>query len=165
MNEEKLDNIYYQIFSPIQEKNNLTDISHKDKLINKKILLELLEDEEVKEKINNSLIDRLKAILAKWLNLDQDSSHLKVEIEQLKKKLGDAENEKEKLKKMYTEQIDQMKNELVDFKKDANAYERFKKLSTSTKKSLENIIKEDSLASFIASGVQPRNIENIYGTI
>ena len=155
MNEEKLD----------QEKSNLTDISHKDKLINKKILLELLEDEEVKEKINNSLIDRLKAILAKWLNFDQDSSHLKVEIEQLKKKLGDVENEKEKLKKTYTEQIDQMKNEIVEFKKNTNAYERVKKLSTSTKKSLENIIKEDSLASFIASGVQSRNIENLWDYI
>ena len=84
-------------------------------------------------------------------------------------------NEQEELKKenkklidsinLYIKQAEQGKKEIENFKKDAKAYENFQNLSTSTRKSLENIIKEDSLASFIASGVQPRNIENIYGTI
>lgn len=66
---------------------------------------------------------------------------------------------------LYAEQAMQNKKELENLKKDVKAYEDFKNLSAPTKKSLENILKEDSLASFIASGVQPRNIENLWDYI
>lgn len=144
-------------------------------LMDKKRLLELLEDEEVKEKINSGIMDKLKAMLVKWFNVDSDSSFLKDEIKNLKDELARAKTEQEQLEKekkkltdninLYVEQVEQSKKELENLKKDAKAYENFKNLSASTKKSLENIIKEDSLASFIASGVQPRNIENLWDYI
>lgn len=143
--------------------------------IDKKILLELLEDEEVKEKINSGIMDKLKAMLAKWFNIDSDSSFLKDEIKNLKDELARAKTEREQLEKdkkkltdninLYAERVEQSKKELENLKKDAKAYEDFKNLSASTKKSLENILKEDSLASFIASGVQSRNIENLWDYI
>ena len=143
--------------------------------IDKKRLLELLEDEEVKEKINNNIMDKLKAMLAKWFNVGSDSSFLKDEIKNLKDELAHAKNEQEELEKenkklmdsanLYAEQAMQSKKELENLKKDVKAYEDFKNLSVSTKKSLENILKEDSLASFIASGVQSRNIENLWDYI
>lgn len=144
-------------------------------LMDKKRLLELLEDEEVKEKINSSIMDTLKATLAKCLNIDSDSSDLKIEVNNLKNELAHTKEKLEKLEKekknltdninLYAEQVEKSKKELENLKKDAKAYENFKNLSASTKKSLENIIKEDSLASFIASGVQPRNIENLWDYI
>lgn len=144
-------------------------------LMDKKRLLELLEDEEVKEKINSGIMDKLKAMLVKWFNVDSDSSFLKDEIKNLKDELARAKVEREQLEKekknltdninLYAEQVEKSKKELENLKKDAKAYENFKNLSASTKKSLENIIKEDSLASFIASGVQPRNIENLWDYI
>lgn len=143
--------------------------------MDKKRLLELLEDEEVKEKINSGIMDKLKAMLAKWFNIGSDSSFLKDEIKNLKDELAHAKNEQEELEKenkklmdsinLYIKQVEQGKKEIENFKKDAKAYENFQNLSTSTRKSLENIIKEDSLASFIASGVQPRNIENLWDYI
>lgn len=143
--------------------------------IDKKRLLELLEDEEVKEKINSGIMDKLKAMLAKWFNVDSDSSFLKDEIKNLKDELARAKTEREQLEKdkkkltdninSYAEQVEQSKKELENLKKDVKAYEDFKNLSASTKKSLENILKEDSLASFIASGVQSRNIENLWDYI
>lgn len=144
-------------------------------LMDKKRLLELLEDEEVKEKINNNIMDKLKVMLAKWFNVSSDSSFLKDEIKNLKDELAHTKEKLEKLEKekknltdsinLYAEQVEKSKKELENFKKDAKAYENFQNLSTSTRKSLENIIKEDSLASFIASGVQPRNIENLWDYI
>lgn len=143
--------------------------------IDKKRLLELLEDEEVKEKINSGIMDKLKAMLAKWFNVDSDSSFLKDEIKNLKDELARTKTEREQLEKdkkkltdninLYAEQVEQSKKELENLKKDAKAYEDFKNLSAPTKKSLENILKEDSLASFIASGVQSRNIENLWDYI
>ena len=144
-------------------------------LMDKKRLLELLEDEEVKEKINSGIMDKLKAMLVKWFNVDSDSSFLKDEVNNLKNELAHTKEKLEKLEKekknltdninLYAEQVEKSKKELENLKKDAKAYENFKNLSASTKKSLENIIKEDSLASFIASGVQPRNIENLWDYI
>lgn len=163
-----------------EEKSNQTldkqiNISGGINSIDKKRLLELLEDEEVKEKINSGIIDKLKAMLAKWFNVDSDSSFLKDEIKNLKDDLARAKVEREQLEKekkkltdninLYAEQVEQSKKELENLKKDVKAYEDFKNLSAPTKKSLENILKEDSLASFIASGVQSRNIENLWDYI
>ena len=163
-----------------EEKSNQTldkqiNISGGINSIDKKRLLELLEDEEVKEKINSGIMDKLKVMLAKWFNVDSDSSFLKDEIKNLKDDLARAEVEREQLEKekknltdninLYAEQVEQSKKELENLKKDVKAYEDFKNLSVSTKKSLENILKEDSLASFIASGVQSRNIENLWDYI
>ena len=163
-----------------EEKSNQTldkqiNISGGINSIDKKRLLELLEDEEVKEKINSGIMDKLKAMLAKWFNVDSDSSFLKDEIKNLKDELAHAKVEREQLEKekkkltdninLYAEQVEQSKKELENLKKDVKAYEDFKNLSASTKKSLENILKEDSLASFIASGVQSRNIENLWDYI
>ena len=163
-----------------EEKSNQTldkqiNISGGINSIDKKRLLELLEDEEVKEKINSGIMDKLKAMLAKWFNVDSDSSFLKDEIKNLKDELAHAKVEREQLEKekkkltdninVYAEQVEQSKKELENLKKDVKAYEDFKNLSASTKKSLENILKEDSLASFIASGVQSRNIENLWDYI
>ena len=163
-----------------EEKSNQTldkqiNISGGINSIDKKRLLELLEDEEVKEKINSGIMDKLKAMLAKWFNVDSDSSFLKDEIKNLKSELAHAKVEREQLEKekknltdninLYAEQVEQSKKELENLKKDVKAYEDFKNLSASTKKSLENILKEDSLASFIASGVQSRNIENLWDYI
>lgn len=163
-----------------EEKSNQTldkqiSISGEINSIDKKRLLELLEDEEVKEKINSGIMDKLKAMLAKWFNVDSDSSFLKDEIKNLKNELAHAKVEREQLEKekknltdninLYAEQVEQSKKELENLKKDVKAYEDFKNLSAPTKKSLENILKEDSLASFIASGVQSRNIENLWDYI
>ena len=163
-----------------EEKSNQTldkqiNISGGINSIDKKRLLELLEDEEVKEKINSGIMDKLKVMLAKWFNVDSDSSFLKDEIKNLKDELAHAKVEREQLEKekkkltdninLYAEQVEQSKKELENLKKDVKAYEDFKNLSASTKKSLENILKEDSLASFIASGVQSRNIENLWDYI
>ena len=163
-----------------EEKSNQTldkqiNISGGINSIDKKRLLELLEDEEVKEKINSGIMDKLKAMLAKWFNVDSDSSFLKDEIKNLKDELAHAKVEREQLEKekkkltdninLYAEQVEQSKKELENLKKDVKAYEDFKNLSAPTKKSLENILKEDSLASFIASGVQSRNIENLWDYI
>ena len=163
-----------------EEKSNQTldkqiNISGGINSIDKKRLLELLEDEEVKEKINSGIMDKLKAMLAKWFNVDSDSSFLKDEIKNLKDELAHAKVEREQLEKekkkltdninLYAEPVEQSKKELENLKKDVKAYEDFKNLSASTKKSLENILKEDSLASFIASGVQSRNIENLWDYI
>jgi hypothetical protein len=163
-----------------EEKSNQTldkqiNISGGINSIDKKRLLELLEDEEVKEKINSGIMDKLKAMLAKWFNVDSDSSFLKDEIKNLKDELAHAKVEREQLEKekkkltdninLYAEQVEQSKKELENLKKDVKAYDDFKNLSAPTKKSLENILKEDSLASFIASGVQSRNIENLWDYI
>lgn len=163
-----------------EEKSNQSldkqiNISGRISSIDKKRLLELLEDEEVKEKINSGIMDKLKAMLAKWFNIGSDSSFLKDEIKNLKDELAHAKNEQEELEKenkklmdsanLYAEQAMQSKKELENLKKDVKAYEDFKNLSVSTKKSLENILKEDSLTSFIASGVQSRNIENLWDYI
>ena len=164
----------------IEEKSNLTldkqiNISGGINSIDKKRLLELLEDEEVREKINSGIMDKLKVMLAKWFNVDSDSSFLKDEIKNLKDELARTKTEREQLEKekknltdninLYAEQVEQSKKELENLKKDVKAYEDFKNLSAPTKKSLENILKEDSLASFIASGVQSRNIENLWDYI
>ena len=165
MNEEKLN----------QSLDKQINISGGISPIDKKRLLELLEDEEVKEKINSGIMDKLKAMLAKCFNVDSDSSFLKDEIKNLKDELARTKTEREQLEKdkkkltdninLYAEQVEQSKKELENLKKDVKAYEDFKNLSAPTKKSLENILKEDSLASFIASGVQSRNIENLWDYI
>ena len=87
-----------------EEKSNQTldkqiNISGGINSIDKKRLLELLEDEEVKEKINSGIMDKLKAMLAKWFNVDSDSSFLKDEIKNLKDELAHAKVEREQLEK------------------------------------------------------------------
>lgn len=196
----------------------MNDKEFKEKLIN------LLEDKEVREKIESNFIERIKHLLKKIFGLADEN----FDENTLLKKLKDIEDKKEKLsaenlrlseqEREYKSQLDKVRDqnsdlkskldqnikkndkleidlqesnkekeilknkleqsntknknleeksresqkELDKFKSDFSAYDKFLSLSEQKREKLKNILRGDSIATFIAVGVQPKNIENLW---
>ena len=158
-------------------KNTLLDLF-------KNALLALLDDPEIKQAIkkmtssgtdhdirdeidglrkereeNQQMIAKLKALvgLGKSENLDLQSR-----AEKLTTALDSEKNNNAALTKKIKKTESRLEQCEGMFKEDVAAYQLFDKLGHQTKASLSGIFKADSMAGFIACGIQERNIDNLW---
>jgi len=138
-----------------------------------KEFLEFLEDEKVQQKIKeivssedttktngfNQREEELMGIIEEWKHQHQ----------QLKERLNSQENQNQELEDKITiknAQNKEIQNKLSfykqNFEEELKIYEKFMSLQSSTKDSLSNIFKGNSLSDFISCGVQEKNIHNLW---
>ncbi len=144
----------------------------------KEKFLDFLEDEDIQEKIRE-IVNKQE----KGLSFPSEENKLlkeeKIKNEDLQKQIEDykltLENEQTKNHDLQ-QNIKSLENENYSLKqkvqyyeksfaKDLEMYSLYKSLAHSTKSSLENIFKDDSLQGFISCGVQERNITSLWDFI
>ncbi len=131
--------------------------------MNKKELLDLLEDKEVQDKIYNGVFIRLKNFILKIFNI-KDNSSLIMQNKELENQIS-ALQARQKQLELENKQLQKDKELLKNAQKEFVYYEKFLNLSSQTKDSLKNILKSENIITFISFGVQAKNIENFWDYI
>ena len=116
---------------------------------------------EVQKELQESqiMIAKLKKLIGiSENNLNSQAS----DIKQLRESLKSNEKEKAALTKSFNRQQVQLKRYEDLFKDEIATHQAFMSLSSSTKKSLSGIFKDDSLQGFMACGIQEKSINNLW---
>lgn len=131
--------------------------------MNKKELLDLLEDKEVQDKIYDGVFIRLKNFILKIFNI-KDNSSLIMQNKELENQISTLQSKQKQLE-LENKQLQNDKELLKNAQKEFVYYEKFLNLSSPTKDSLKNVLKSESITTFISFGVQAKNIENFWDYI
>lgn len=131
--------------------------------MNKKELLELLEDKEVQDKIYDGFFIRLKNFILKIFGI-KDNSSLTIQNKELENQISTLKSKQKQLE-LENKQLQKDKELLKNAQKEFVYYEKFLNLSSQTKDSLKNVLKSESITTFISFGVQAKNIENLWDYI